>query len=278
MSYRIAKSLAALRTEINRKAPNRNKNSDGWIGDPSHAANGSGSDHNPWIEDSAGVGVVRALDITHDPRNGCDGAVLAESIRQLGIKGDSRLKNGGYVIFNRRIASASRGWAWRKYSGKNPHDKHVHVSVSKTQSGYDAARAWNVTTKKSPPTAKPTTHTVAKGDTLIRIAKRYKLTTGNLSAWNRLANPNALRIGQILRLTGPAATPPAGLGKRNLKVGATGADVRELQTRLNGHGARVKVDGEYGPDTRDAVRAFQKKNRLTVDGIAGPKTVAALRR
>lgn len=33
-----------------------------------------------------------------------------------------------YIIFDRRIWSASTGWAQRQYNGSNPHDKHLHVS------------------------------------------------------------------------------------------------------------------------------------------------------
>lgn len=57
-----------------------------------------------------------------------------------------------------------------------------------------------------------------------------------------------------------------------------GADVKTAQQRLNLHGAKPKLtaDGTYGPHTRQAVVAFQKAHRLSVDGIVGPKTLAAL--
>jgi murein DD-endopeptidase MepM/ murein hydrolase activator NlpD len=49
-------------------------------------------------------------------------------------------------------------------------------------------------------------------------------------------------------------------------------DVRELQQRLG-----VAVDGDFGPITLSAVRAFQATHGLVVDGIVGPATRAALR-
>ena len=58
MAY-LAPSLVQLRNEINRRWPNRDKTSDGWIGDPAHQA--TKSDHNP---DSKGC--VHALDIDKD--------------------------------------------------------------------------------------------------------------------------------------------------------------------------------------------------------------------
>lgn len=57
-----------------------------------------------------------------------------------------------------------------------------------------------------------------------------------------------------------------------------GIKVRDIQTRLNVHGARLDVDGLYGPATTAAVRAFQKAHGLAVDGDVGPKTWAELQK
>ena len=62
-----------------------------------------------------------------------------------------------------------------------------------------------------------------------------------------------------------------------LKQGATGGEVKEVQRRLKQWGYyNGAVDGVYGPQTVAAVKAFQKKNGLTADGIAGKATYAAL--
>ena len=61
-----------------------------------------------------------------------------------------------------------------------------------------------------------------------------------------------------------------------LRQGAQGPDVTTLQTLLCDAVERVRVDGAFGPETADAVKAFQKANGLTVDGVVGPKTWAAL--
>lgn len=58
------------------------------------------------------------------------------------------------------------------------------------------------------------------------------------------------------------------------------AEVKEIQQQLADLGydlGSYGVDGSYGKDTYNAVRAFQEKTGLTVDGVAGPKTRAALR-
>lgn len=48
-----------------------------------------------------------------------------------------------------------------------------------------------------------TTHTVAKGDTLARIAKARGLEAADLARWNNVQDPRRLRVGQELRLTPP---------------------------------------------------------------------------
>ena len=61
------------------------------------------------------------------------------------------------------------------------------------------------------------------------------------------------------------------------KKGATGATVREIQTRLKNWGYYSgAVDGIYGSQTEKAVRYFQQKNGLSVDGQVGNQTLAAL--
>lgn len=61
------------------------------------------------------------------------------------------------------------------------------------------------------------------------------------------------------------------------KMGSSGSEVRQIQTRLKNWGYyKGSVDGIYGSRTKAAVESFQRKNGLTVDGIAGPATLAAM--
>lgn len=61
------------------------------------------------------------------------------------------------------------------------------------------------------------------------------------------------------------------------KYGSRGNEVRQIQTKLKRWGYYYgSVDGIYGSQTLKAVKWFQSKNGLTVDGIAGPKTLAAM--
>ena len=59
--------------------------------------------------------------------------------------------------------------------------------------------------------------------------------------------------------------------------GSRGQEVIEIQTRLSRWGYYTgSVDGIYGYKTYQAVRSFQSKNGLKVDGVAGPATLAAI--
>lgn len=64
---------------------------------------------------------------------------------------------------------------------------------------------------------------------------------------------------------------------RTLRRGAQGDDVRAMQLALVGHGYTPgECDGIFGKRTEAAVKAFQKAQGLSADGICGPKTWAAL--
>ena len=63
-----------------------------------------------------------------------------------------------------------------------------------------------------------------------------------------------------------------------MKEGRSGANVKWLQWELNRHGANLKIDGVFGPQTKLSVLLFQKDHGLTQDGIVGDKTKAALKK
>ena len=61
------------------------------------------------------------------------------------------------------------------------------------------------------------------------------------------------------------------------KYGSRGSEVTQIQTKLKRWGYYTgNIDGIYGTQTVDAVKYFQRKNGLTVDGIAGPATLKAM--
>lgn len=131
----LAPALVDLRAEVDKRWPNRDRTSDGWVGDSRHQARNA-SDHNP-----NRAGVVRAIDVDVD---GILAAQLADHVRKRGAAGDRRLR-GGYVIYNRRIAGTHTRWEWRAYTGSNPHTHHVHISAADAAADYNARGGWGVT-------------------------------------------------------------------------------------------------------------------------------------
>jgi hypothetical protein len=153
MTWRVAKSLDQLLSQLNTMFPNRSKDSDGSIGDARHQAESS-SDHNPWVHDGPD-GVVTARDFTNDPMHGLNSETIANAL--LASK-DERIK---YVISNKKIASGTgqghEPWAWRPYTGSNAHNHHVHVSVKPDKAHYDDDRPWTLPVLGTAiPTAIPT--------------------------------------------------------------------------------------------------------------------------
>lgn len=63
-----------------------------------------------------------------------------------------------------------------------------------------------------------------------------------------------------------------------MKRDDSGSEVKALQRALNAVGLTVAATGWYGEDTVAAVTAFQQRVGLVADGVAGPKTLAALSR
>ena len=61
-----------------------------------------------------------------------------------------------------------------------------------------------------------------------------------------------------------------------LRQGSRGESVRQLQTQLQDMGAPIAADGIFGPKTKAAVRDFQSRQGLQVDGIVGPQTMSRL--
>ncbi len=61
-----------------------------------------------------------------------------------------------------------------------------------------------------------------------------------------------------------------------LRKGAKGEIVEKLQGRLKAHGSDLRIDGDFGEMTKNAVVLFQTMNDLPRDGIVGPQTWKAL--
>ena len=126
--------LVQLRTELNELNPDRDRSSDGWIGDAVHR--GRTSDHNPDetgavpIHDADKVDEVHALDV--DPDGLPMGTIVQGIVARCRAGKENRLR---YIIWDRQIWEASNGWRARAYTLADPHTGHAHFSAS-----YDSIR------------------------------------------------------------------------------------------------------------------------------------------
>lgn len=139
--------LVQLRTEFNAIAPNRDHASDGSIGDAAHQA--EVSDHNPDetgsvpIRDADSKNEVHAIDVDDTLRAG---DVTMEKVVQflLGRCRSGAEKRLRYIIYNRRIWSASSGWVQKTYTGASPHTEHAHFSASYDTAHEASTASWRL--------------------------------------------------------------------------------------------------------------------------------------
>ena len=104
-------AIAVLR-QATAIAPLRMKASDGLLPSNAHLKQSPTSDHNTGL----------AVDLTHDPKNGIDCAEIFEKLKE-----DKRVK---YLIFKGKIWSKEKSKLGnRRYTGSNPHNKHLHISI-----------------------------------------------------------------------------------------------------------------------------------------------------
>jgi hypothetical protein len=122
MKPRLSKAAIQLREQFDDCFSDRDRTSDGWIGDSRHSARKS--DHNPDEQ-----GWVRAIDVDRDLSGKPKPDIMpdvADQLRQL-AKSDKRIS---YIIFAGQIASPKSLWRWRPYSGINKHEHHCHISFN----------------------------------------------------------------------------------------------------------------------------------------------------
>ena len=125
MKPRLSKAGVQLREQFDDAYPDRDRTSDGWIGDTRHGARKS--DHNPDAQ-----GWVRAIDIDRDLSGKAKPDLMPDLVDQIRAACKARSeKRIAYIIFDGKICSPILRWKWRKYTGANKHTKHMHVSFKK---------------------------------------------------------------------------------------------------------------------------------------------------
>lgn len=124
MAWYLNRALTNLRAEVDAAWPKRDRTSDGTIGDAAHAARTS--DHNPDPD-----GSVDAWDMDVD---GVDVWAVIDAFEQH--------EASRYWIYNDQIATRGGGWKRERYTGANPHDKHVHFNTREAFENSD--KPWGI--------------------------------------------------------------------------------------------------------------------------------------
>ena len=137
MSWWPCAAGVQLLAQINQRFPNRDKSSDGAIGDVAHS--GRTSDHNPApsfagehgsrLDPSTPPGCVRARDIDED-FTGPDDPLANRLLAEMIASNDPRFR---YFIFEGLIYSRTGSAYFRQlpYNGPNAHEHHIHISFSR---------------------------------------------------------------------------------------------------------------------------------------------------
>lgn len=115
-------------------------------------------------------------------------------------------------------------------------------------------------------------NTLADNDNLVAVTKRINGGRNGLADRGRyLTKTKDIIMAMAAEAIEPDHTFPV------LRRGSEGEWVERLQAALVAAGyALLTIDGDFGPATEGAVKLFQRARGLLVDGVAGPKTFAAL--
>lgn len=282
MGAHLAPTLKVLRDEVNKRWPNRDRTSDGWIGDAAHQARKS--DHNPDGDD----GSVNALDIDKD---GIDPLLVVRRCIQH--------PSTEYVIFDRTIWSRSRGFRAARYTGSNPHDKHIHVSVGHASSREDSSRTWGIASATASKLGDRTLRNGSRGSDVRELQILANKAGGRLAvdgafgpvtvAWVRgfqksrkltvdgIVGPKTVAALRAVTKPKPAPKPTGHRpGTRTVRRGMSGDDVAFVQ-RFVGARQCGEPTGSFDTRTEAGVRWYQRMQGIDDDGIVGRITWAKMR-
>jgi len=208
---------------------------------------------------------------------------LAESRGNINAQGDQSLRNstwGNSVgLWQVRSMNSHRG----RWDGRN----YVRDANRLTDPFMNAQAAWVISNRGTNKRPWSVTHAGKPN------SYRNFLNTARESV-NRVMKPGAsdmnnegrrvlsrMRSGNFVGGTVPSSASSAlrnASSTETLRLGSRGERVKELQRQLKRQGgdSRLVVDGIYGRETAAAVRRWQRKTRLLIDGRAGPQTLGSL--
>lgn len=263
-AWTVVPNLQELLEQMNARFPNRDKASDGAIGDLAHQ--GGKSSHNPdgdgnaEYKDGDSKNEVRARDFDKDLKDA--GGVTMEDVVQMLVKlaRAGRLPHLRYVIFNKRIWHKRDNFNTRAYTGSNPHDKHMHVNSDFSQAA-DSATGVDWGLKNLGRTApKPT---APKPSAPVKLKEDGDLGPLTIKRWQQVMKTTA--DGKI----DPKDSQLVRAVQRRLKA--------TVDHRLVVDGAGIYQDGKR----YRTVGALQRYLRVPVDekiDVGDSRTIRALQR
>lgn len=123
--------------------------------------------------------------------------------------------------------------------------------------------------------AGPGEYMVVRGDTLNRIAHRYGQRTGDLAAWNHLANPNDIKVGQILRVQPQGAHAPVGEMAQTGSVAPSGREAKPLGAASSGGHAGMNKTAPRGDKQPYSDKAYAATAKPQAAPAAPPAAALA---
>ncbi|WP_250472681.1 peptidoglycan DD-metalloendopeptidase family protein [Caballeronia sp. GAFFF1] len=118
----------------------------------------------------------------------------------------------------------------------------------------------------------PGYYRVQRGDTLSKIARENRTSTRNIARWNALTNPDAIEVGQVLRVE-----PPAGSGSASGATSAGAATTAKSEAKADAPAKPGPGVSLVWPAQGSVIRGFDGKNSKGIDiaNSAGTPVVAA---
>jgi len=120
----------------------------------------------------------------------------------------------------------------------------------------------------------PGFYRVERGDTVSKIARENRTTVSNIKRWNGLTNPDAIEVGQVLRIAPPAGSAAAAGSSSAGAGGSAKSDAGAQASSQNKAGPGVTL---VWPAQGSIIRGFDGKNSKGIDiaNVAGTPVVAA---